>query len=838
MKKAEKKRAEDFLDLLQQAHSEIRKSLDKKDVSTALTLLADCQDGAISLGNLIEATEGEGFVTIPLLEEYCELVYQLHESLAEEESIEAGKAYKLLRNQAIKIRNSVRNDIKVRKEIVFLPYKASMWDSLESVWKAADEDPDCDAYVIPIPYYDKNPDGSFREMHYEGNLYPKDVPVTGYTDYDFAERKPDMIFIHNPYDEFNYVTSVHPDFYSKKLKEYTDKLVYIPYYILAEPDLNNEKSLEDMAHFCTVSAVQNADQVIVQSEAMREAYIKILTKVYGKDTRAYWAKKILGIGSPKVDKVLNTRKEDLEIPAEWLKIIQKPEGNWKKIILYNTSVTALLKHGEEMLVKIQDVFRVFKENQDEVALLWRPHPLIQATIESMRPKLWAEYRKLREQYRMEDWGIYDDSADMDRAIVVSDAYYGDPSSVAQLYKKLEKPVMYQSVEVRKLRSEKIEIVPYMMGIHEDDIYIIDGTHDALYKLHDEMDKCELVSCLESDEKDYPYLAITCIGDKLIFTPKFSRYCAIYNIENKQTFYLSLEEFCIDRDNVKMASFYQTVVHGDGVFLIGLFNNSIIYIDCIKKQIKKIYERRYDEDRGTAIPFLYGDYGKYGQNLYIPVFNSDSLVVLSMEQQTCSLLKLDIGLSMSTACVYGENLYVFGTNGRDMCEMSLTGGEKTIYNLNLPEGFYQDCGQIKYPFVFVGTFYYEGYIWLIPAADANMILKMSVKTKRISCVIEFSKHYILNYMIWKDELWLYTRSGLLRINMKTGEWKEQDIYLSEKDYMAYWSSKSINSISYNEETDIDLQCFCQKSIRKEKNHEKEQENIHGNIGNKWVLWKTI
>lgn len=446
MKKAEKRQAEEFLDLLEQAHSEIRKSLDQKDISTVLTLLADCQDGAISLGNLIEATEGEGFVTVPLLEEYCELAYRLHESLAGEEGIEAGKAYKLLRNQVIKIRNSVRNDIKVRKEVVFLPYKASMWDSLESVWKAADEDPDCDAYVIPIPYYDKNPDGSFREMHYEGNLYPKDVPVTWYKDYDFAENRPDVIFIHNPYDECNYVTSVHPDFYSGKLKEYTDKLVYIPYFILAEPDLEND-TLEGMAHFCTVPGVINADQIIVQSENMRKAYIHILTKAYGENTRSIWAKKILGIGSPKVDKVLNTKKEDLEVPAEWLKIIQKPDGSWKKIILYNTSVNALLKYGEKMLVKIQDVFRVFKENQDEVALLWRPHPLIQATIESMRPQLWAAYRKLREQYRAEGWGIYDDSSDMDRAVVVSDGYYGDPSSVVQLCQKVGKPVMMQDVDI-------------------------------------------------------------------------------------------------------------------------------------------------------------------------------------------------------------------------------------------------------------------------------------------------------------------------------------------------------------------------------------------------------
>jgi hypothetical protein len=67
------------------------------------------------------------------------------------------------------IRNSINSDIPVKLETVFLPYKASMWDSLESVWRKADADPSCDAYVIPIPYFDRNPDGSAKEEHYEGN---------------------------------------------------------------------------------------------------------------------------------------------------------------------------------------------------------------------------------------------------------------------------------------------------------------------------------------------------------------------------------------------------------------------------------------------------------------------------------------------------------------------------------------------------------------------------------------------------------------------------------------------------------------------------------------------
>lgn len=445
MRKAEKKQAEEFVQMLEQAHEEIKRDIGQNKMDAARDLLEQCQEGAIRLGEMIEAREGEQFITISLLEDYCEVVFRVHEELATAAIVNANNFYKKLKKSLLRISNSVRNDIKIRREVVFLPYKASMWDSLESVWKAADEDPDCDAYVIPIPYYDKNPDGSFREMHYEGGQYPKNVPVIRYEDYDFEERNPDVIFIHNPYDEFNHVTSVHPFFYSKNLKQFTDKLVYIPYFILEEVDPNNKSAIEEIAHFCKASAVMYADRVIVQSEAMRQIYVDVLTKEAGEASRKIWERKILGLGSPKVDKVLSTRREDLEIPEEWLKIIQKPDGSWKKIIFYNTSVSALLQNGEKMLEKMKSVFETFYVNKDEIALLWRPHPLVKATISSMRPQLWMAYEKLVEQYKAEGWGIYDDTADVDRAIALCDGYYGDPSSLVPLCQKVRKLVMIQNV---------------------------------------------------------------------------------------------------------------------------------------------------------------------------------------------------------------------------------------------------------------------------------------------------------------------------------------------------------------------------------------------------------
>ncbi len=444
MKKAGKDRAQNFMKLLIQAQDKLGELMKEQEFHKIQILLEDCQEAAVALGTFIEQSEGSGFAAVSFLEEYCELAYRLHEEFSGAQT-DAGKIYQSMKRKLVKAENSIRNDIPIRKEAVFLPYKASMWDSLESVWRAADADPDCDAYVIPIPYYDRNPDGSFAKMHYEGGLYPKDVPVIDYQDYDLEEHHPDFIFIHNPYDNSNLVTSVEPFFYASNLKKYTDRLVYIPYFVLGEIDPRNKSAVDNIAHFIIVPGVWYADTVIVQSENMRQAYIDVLTEYAGEKTRPDWEKRILGLGSPKLDKAVNAKVSEEEIPEDWKPLLYRPDGTKKKVVFYNTSLTALLNESDRYLGKMQDVFQTFRSFQNEVTLLWRPHPLIQATISSMRPKLWEGYQKLMRQYRKEGWGIYDDSAELDRAIALSDAYYGDTSSVVQLCRAKGMPVMIQSV---------------------------------------------------------------------------------------------------------------------------------------------------------------------------------------------------------------------------------------------------------------------------------------------------------------------------------------------------------------------------------------------------------
>lgn len=181
MRKQQQKQLLDIIETIYEANAEIKSFFLRRELSAVLQLLGDCQDGVVQIGEFIETLEGEGTKTVTLLEEYYESLYNFGERL---ETIDAGFVECLQ-----KIENYIRRELNPdRIEVALFPYKVSMWDSLESIWLAAKEDSKCDVYVVPIPYFDRLPNVELGQMHYEGNLYPEDIPIVDWRTYDLEER--------------------------------------------------------------------------------------------------------------------------------------------------------------------------------------------------------------------------------------------------------------------------------------------------------------------------------------------------------------------------------------------------------------------------------------------------------------------------------------------------------------------------------------------------------------------------------------------------------------------------------------------------------------------------
>ncbi|MHB8065200.1 MAG: CDP-glycerol glycerophosphotransferase family protein [Ruminiclostridium sp.] len=617
MRKYQKDQILQLVSTLNNAHVEIKQQIEKRNFESAKELLTDCQQAAITIGTTIEKTEGEGLEVVSCIEDYCETLYQISINV---EATNSNKEYKLLKNQMLRIESSIRNEINVKLEIVFLPYKASMWDSLESIWLTAEEDENCDCYVIPIPYYDLTPNRESGEMHCEGELLPGYVPITNYTDYDLRITKPDVIYFHNPYDQYNYVTSVHPAFYSSELKKYTNMLVYVPYFV----SMGNVQE-----HLCNHIGIINAHKIIVQSEQVKKTYAKFVQ-----------ADKVVVLGSPKIDKVIACNKHKPEIPEKWQEIIRG-----RKIVLYNTHLDALLNNEDKVLDKLRYVFSCF-EDRNDVVLLWRPHPLSIETVSSMRPQLAEKYYELEQEYKDRQIGIFDNSADLHRAIAVSDAYFGDWSSLVPMYGLTGKPLLLQSLDAMNylMKPTLNRLLFHSCIIEKDIIYFFAWNFNALVKYDIQNERCEILGVAPNEPLGGKLLfnGIMKIENRIFLAPSCSKNIKIFDLNTKEFRTIVLDEIHNMDEKSRVCGFSNIVKHKHKLYFIPSKYKAIVCLDYITDELT-YFNGWYQEllKRNIEVnDILFKDNCIVDEILYLPLCISN--IVLSFNMNTGESTFYEVG----------------------------------------------------------------------------------------------------------------------------------------------------------------------------------------------------
>lgn len=267
----------------------------------APAFLSAMQEESVALGNLIEERKGKGTKTVFRLEEFCEALYRMSLSFSVEELEKLDAVLK-------ELSNAVAEDFK--PAVVFLVHRFRYFEGFRPLIDALLQRGDVEVSVMPIPYYEKSWDGSILEEHYEGEIFAKEYAITDYRKFDFGAALPDAIVLSTPYDDYNPVWSVDPFFYSENMQRFTNRLMYIPWFITDEIDLQNPedgKAFYQMNSYVTMPLVFRADLTIVQSEEMRKAYLAKI-RLYLQDSPEckeceqeeildLLAKKISGAGS-------------------------------------------------------------------------------------------------------------------------------------------------------------------------------------------------------------------------------------------------------------------------------------------------------------------------------------------------------------------------------------------------------------------------------------------------------------------------------------------------------------------------------------------------------------
>ena len=364
-----------------------------------------------------------------------------------------------------------------------------------------------------------------------------------------------------------------------------------------------------------------------------------------------------------------------------MKVIRKADGGWKKVIFYNTTVTALLQHNEQYLVKMRDVFRVFYENRDEVALLWRPHPLFGATIQSMRPELGEVYREIVAEYRNAGWGIYDDTMDMDRAVCLSDGYYGDMSSVLWLYQKVRRPVMVQNGSAISTTAVKM-----VDAIKTDDIvWFCPMQINCLFAF--DINKGKVIGNYRIPVPSgygamRSFGSMVNVGRKIYLVPFYEHKIIEFEIDTKRFAEIELEENVI-KD--KKEFFMGVGVFHQYIFLMGVSvpviarldttDNSIIYLwDWLPKVKDYIFNQNDAYFRKQSI--------LVDNKLFVPFCNANAVIAIDCENLDTSVYRLgDEEQGYSGICLSKEAIWLSPRSTGKVVKWNYKKGETFDYDIS-------------------------------------------------------------------------------------------------------------------------------------------------------------
>lgn len=621
-----------------------------KDNEQRFHILQECQRAAIAVGESVEKNAPQDCRIVPELESYCEEVFLLSEKeIVPEESV-----WRL--DEIIDAVHGLLEELPSTYHVVFMPYKASMWDSLESIWKACKDDVRCECFVMPIPFYQFNAENKQWEFCYEGEQFSADVPIVHYKNYSLEKAMPDIAYIHNPYDNRNFVTSVHPAFYSDKLKQHVKNLVYVPYYVTT--GFVSREQLE-------LPVYHNMDYMVTQSE-------------YAKSNceGMYYYDKLLPFGSPKIDKIVQTCKEGGIIPKQWQSVLQG-----KKVLMLNTSNSCFLQDGEVYLKKIKHICEQIKSN-DKVALIWRPHPLLESTIKSMRSHLLPAYQELLKYFTDNQIGVLDRTPDITNTVALSDGYIGEEgSSVINLFGAAGKPIFilnnYMTGDFTQEEKRRIHVMD--MRQLGNKLWFTTNLYNALLSMEKDTRKVRFEGRVDGQPKwygAYPYLSEK--DNEFYLSPELATGPVKYQVDTHEFEPLFSVETEMNLHCRKV------VAYENKVFYLPSMNDAIIEYDRTKKSwgyySTCIQELNNNPNHHEEVTW---DCAVSGKNLWISATYTNRILQFNMEEGTHFLHTIgDDGNGYSGIVIDGGNLWLAEVNSGNIIRWNRHTGK--IQNYHMPD----------------------------------------------------------------------------------------------------------------------------------------------------------
>ena len=353
--------------------------------------------------------------------------YGQHESLVKVLDFEF-PAYRASKAEVMNARRQNAQD-DTNGEIVFLPFAAKHWKYMKPLYDHYKKE-GYKIHVVPIPYYYKAWDGAPSTEVFDTGSYPSDIPTEDCSTFDIESMHPAKIVIQNPFDEWNTVMTVPERYYSTKLRNITDELIYVPFFVTDDFTWQQEREYINMDHYVCMPGVINSDTIFLPSETLRDTYIKKIMEF----TKTTGDEDVLGMLTGKI-----VVAPHLVYSKEMPEVVVHD----KKVMVFFTTISFLCEKGHRSVEKIRQVLDIFEEHSDKIKVIWITQ-CCKDNMDMLEKDVADDFRDAVKRYMNSGIGEYfedTDPAQNDHFADMCDAYYGDPSSLALRFVYWHKPVM-------------------------------------------------------------------------------------------------------------------------------------------------------------------------------------------------------------------------------------------------------------------------------------------------------------------------------------------------------------------------------------------------------------
>jgi hypothetical protein len=427
------------------------------------------------------------------------------------------------------------------------------------------------------------------------------------------------------------------------------------------------------------------------------------------------------------------------LPEDLKNIIIDKNGKKKKVIFFNTSLKNILEFRDDYIKKLS-IFLDLITQRDDTLLWWRPRPFSEdeySFFEKTDPEIMESYKKIVKKYRSEKLGVFDDTPELERAIVLSDAYYGDFSAVAERFEIANKRVI-----IWNMLYPELDVIKYNQIARTD----YDGFRYSILHEHNILVKTDLRTLKSEYFGNVPFLGyfahrafhrMYTYNNRLVFIPFETNILSFYSFDTGiwSKFELKIDEK-LAGDN---RYFMQAIFHNDKLYLLPINYRGIIAFDFSDCTAELATDLSSVFPIGVVDPWLV-EHCFMDDNRYLIISNRKKALLIFCTD-TYKVTEIKTEEIYSAAYNYGGEIWLVSRLSGAMTKWTEETNTFDKYEIDI-DGFCNNYAN-KNKMAFdedKRLFEHNGWLYLF-AFYANMCVRFNFKThifERLSELDEFCK----------------------------------------------------------------------------------------------------